>query len=235
MQNAQEKTKSMSAHAFRGKFTQFELTQKLLQNLNKFKLTPTAKLVLMYLSSCYNPKHGEMFPKQRTIADKLGVSEASVIRAVSELHKEGLIISERKYINRYVFTSKFLSSLGISGDNMQGENSQNKSRETCKMTPACIEQTNKQINKPTGVEDFKILKEYAIKHNAKNIHAYINSLKKSGSDKQIISDYKRAQANNKAMLELARQTRENLEQARIESAKCQLDKTFFENVRKRLL
>ena len=154
--------------------TQFELTQKLLQNLNTFKLTPTAKLVLLYLSSCYNPKHGEMFPKQKTIAEKLGVSEASVIRAVSELHKEGLIISERKYTNRYKYTARFLSSLGISNNKMQVENSQNEIKETCKMQPQLIDQTKEPINELTSVDDYKILKDYAIKHNAKNNNEYIN-------------------------------------------------------------
>lgn len=229
MQNTQKSMKTMSGHGF----TQFELTQKLLQNLNNFKLTPTAKLVLMYLSSCYNPKHGEMFPKQKTIADKLGVSEASVIRAISELHKEGLVISERKYTNRYKYTSKFLSSLGIlDNNNMQVENSQNEIKETCKMTGHDIEQTKEQINEPTNVDDFKILKEYAVKHSAKNVNAYINFLKKSGSDKQIITDYKRARANNKAMLESAKKTREDLEFAR---ANCAVvSDTFFDDVRKKL-
>lgn len=136
--------------------SQFELTQKLLQNLNNFKLTPTAKLVLMYLSSCYNPKHAEMFPKQRTIADKIGVSEASVIRAVSELHKEGLIFSERKYTNRYVFTSKFLTSLGILNNKMQVDNSQNESKETCKLQALLIEQKREQNKKQ------KVYKNYSI-------------------------------------------------------------------------
>ena len=127
--------------------SQFELTQKLLQNLYKFKLTPTAKMVLMYLSSCYNPKHIEMFPKQRTIADKLGISESSVIRAISELHLEGLIISERKYTNRYKYTSKFLISLGISNNKMQVENSQNESKETCNLQPVLIEPKREQNKK----------------------------------------------------------------------------------------
>lgn len=244
MQNTQKSMKTMSEHGFRGKLTQFELTTKLLQNLNKFKLTPTAKLVLMYLSSCYNPKHGEMFPKQRTIADKLGVSEASIIRAVSELHKEGLIISERKYTNRYVFTSKFLSSLGISDDNMQGENSQNESRETCKMIPAYIEQI-KETNKPTkrsvqksdidlveNVEDFKILKEYAIRHNGKNIPAYINYLKSKGIDKQIITEYKQAQRKAQRMKDAIKQNIKDLEFAR--EHRAVVDKNYFANIRNQL-
>lgn len=211
--------------------TQFELTQKLLQNLNTFKLTPTAKLVLLYLSSCYNPKHGEMFPKQKTIADKLGVSEASVIRAICELHKEGLIISERKYTNRYKYTARFLSSLGILNNKMQVEDSQNEIKETCKMQPTLIE-PKKETNKPTNVDDYKILKDYAVKHNAKNINAYINTLKKSGSDKQIIKDYKKSAANNKAMLEVAKQNQKDLEFARQNA--WQVPEGYFEKIRNQI-
>lgn len=134
--------------------SQFELTQKLLQNLYKFRLTPTAKLVLLYLSSCYNPKHAEMFPKQRTIADKLGVSEASVIRAICELHKEGLIISERKYTNRYKYTSKFLTSLGILDNKMQVENSQNESKGTCNLQPVLIEPKREQNKKQNSYKNY---------------------------------------------------------------------------------
>ena len=146
----QNTAKTMSGHGF----TQFELTQKLLQNLYKFKLTPTAKMVLMYLSSCYNPKHAEMFPKQRTIADKLGISEASVIRAICELHKEGLIISERKYTNRYKYTPKFLTSLGILNNKMQVENSQNESKETCNLQPVLIEPKKEQYKKQNYYKNY---------------------------------------------------------------------------------
>ncbi len=90
-------------------FTQFDLSKKVLNNLNNYNLKPTAKLVLLYLCDCYNPKHGEMFPKQSTIAEKLGISEVSVTRAVQELHKEGLLISERKYTNKYKFTSRIVA------------------------------------------------------------------------------------------------------------------------------
>lgn len=211
--------------------SQFELTQKLLQNLNNFKLTPTAKLVLMYLSSCYNPKHGEMFPKQRTIADKLGISEASVIRAVCELHKEGLIISERKYTNRYKYTSKFLISLGILDNKMQVDKPQNEIKQTCKMRPQLIEQ-KKETNNTTKVDDFKILKDYAIKHNAKNIHAYINYLKSSGSDKQIIKDYKQAKANRDYMLQAAKQVQRELQQAKENT--CVVPNGWFDRIREQI-
>lgn len=216
--------KSMTEHAF----TQFELTQKLLQNLNNFDLTPTAKLVLMYLSSCYNPKHGEMFPKQRTIADKIGVSEASVIRAISELHKEGLILSERKYTNRYIFTSKFLTSLEILTNKMQVDNSQNGSKQTCKLQPSLIEQKIK-TNKTTNVDDFKILKDYA-KIRAKNIPAYINYLKNNGFDKQIISDYKQAQRRSEQLKNSTKKHIKNLEYA--EQHRAIVPQGWFKEMRK---
>lgn len=188
MQNTQKSMKTMSGHGF----TQFELTQSLLQNLNKFKLTPTAKLVLMYLSSCYNPKKADIFPKQKTIAIKLGVSEASVIRAVCELHKGGLIISERKYTNRYKFTSYFLTSLGILDNNMQVENSQNEIKETCKMQPVYMEQKKEQEN--NNEEEDKILLK-AIEHKTwiKNKVAYINTIKRNGGASAIISEMQKAE------------------------------------------
>lgn len=170
-------------------FSQFDLTQKVLQNLNKFDLTPTAKLVLLYLSGCYNPKHSDIFPKQKTIAEKTGVSEASVIRAVCELHKGGLIISERKYTNRYKFTQYFLTSLGILNNNLQVVNSQNEIKETCKMQPVYIEQKREQ--KKNNEEE--ILINYAKQRNAQNIRAYITTLKNNGSAGKIINDFKAKQ------------------------------------------
>ena len=104
-------------HARHG-FSQFELSKRVLNNLYKYDLKPIAKLVLLYLCDCYNPEHGKMFPKQSTIAKKLGVSEVSVTRAIQELHKEGLIISERKYMNSYRLGQKIVCELA--------ENEQNK-------------------------------------------------------------------------------------------------------------
>ena len=40
------------------------------------------------------------------------------------------------------------------------------------------------------MEDFKILKEYAEKMGARNVKAYINTLKNNGSAVKIIADYK---------------------------------------------
>jgi ATP-dependent RNA circularization protein (DNA/RNA ligase family) len=114
---------------------------------------------------------------------------------------------------------------------MQVANSQNEIKETCKMQTTLIEQKN-ETNKPTNVDDYKILKDYAVKHNAKNINAYINTLKKSGSDKQIIKDYKKSAANNKAMLEAAEQNIKDLEYAK--QNMWHPSKDYFEQIRQKL-
>ena len=158
----------------------------------------------MYLAGCYNPKHADVFPKQKTIADKMGISEASVIRAIQELHKEGLIISERKYTNRYKFTSRILNLGAMDEDlpqsnNMQVENSQNEISETCNLQPACIEQEKEQVKNNSddsfnNIEEYKILKNYAEQKGARNISAYIKALKANGSADRIIKQEKEKKA-----------------------------------------
>ena len=202
--------KKHAGHAFTG----FELSKKTLNNLSQFNLKPIAKLVLLYLCDCYNPKHGEMFPKQSTIAAKLGVSEASVIRAIQELHKEGLIISERKYTNRYKFTSRIVSERSqIEDFDLQEETSQNNSLETCKLTAHDKEKITGK-NKTTNVDEFKILKEYAQRFGAKNIPAYINGLRKRGAVEKIIADHKELQASEKWHKERTEETFKNIREVK---------------------
>lgn len=209
-------------HAQHG-FSQFTLTQYLLNNLQQFKLTPTAKLVLLELSSFYNPKKADMFPKQKTLAKKIGISEASVIRAIQELHKEGLIISERKYTNRYKFTSRILNLGGMvegfsEANKMQVENSQNATSKTCNLQAPYIEQKKEQKKEQTEVikggnvysfqSNDSILEEYAIKHGARNIKAYVNTLKSSGSAAKIISDHKKQKKVTQMALTSIQETQE---------------------------
>ena len=201
-------------HAVHG-FSQIKLTNWLLNNLSQFNLKPTTKLVLLYLSGCYNPKHADVFPKQKTIALQMGISERSVISAIQELHKEGLVISERKYTNRYKFTSRILNLGGMVEDlfepeEIAEEKCKNYSKETEKFAPPCNrtireqekEQTVSKKSSPVEekdrggnvyliqCEEDRILEEYAIKHGARNVKAYINTLKSSGSAKKIIREYK---------------------------------------------
>ena len=176
--------------------TQFELVNYLLQNLYKWNLKPIEQLVLLQLAYHYNPTNKFVFPKQKTIAHKINVSERSVIRATQSLVKVGLILVECNLSNKYAFASKLTAELSqnekfFEPDTVSSDNDKISST-TDKMSYPLIEQTKEPINEPTSVDDFKILKDYAVKHNAKNINAYINTLKKSGSDKQIIKEYKQA-------------------------------------------
>jgi hypothetical protein len=90
-----------------------------------------------------------------------------------------------------------------------------------------------EIKKPLKVEDFKILKEYAQKHNAKNVNAYINTLKRNGSAKKIIAEYKRIKANSQTMLNNTQKVIEELEYARMNA--CTVPEGFFDNVRKNII
>ncbi|MEI8390787.1 MAG: helix-turn-helix domain-containing protein [bacterium] len=99
--------------------TQFKLSKITLQSLSKFNISPTAKLVLLYLIDCYNPAKVYMFPKQETIADKLGISLSSVKRAIKELAKANVIIIELKFSNRYNLTQTFFDLLNLTPDTAQ--------------------------------------------------------------------------------------------------------------------
>ena len=178
---------------------QVELTNYLLNNLQQFKLTPTAKLVLLYLSGCYNPKNADVFPKQKTIAEKMGISEASVIRAIAELHKEGLIISERKYTNRYRFTSRLVTECPkvdfFEADKMQDANLQNERTETCNLQAPIHEQLNEQLKEQSdglksskiSLADFEKLKNYATSKGAKNPVAYAKKIIENGNTQEILN------------------------------------------------
>lgn len=204
----QNLSQSMKKHAGHG-LTGFELSKKVLNNLSQYNLKPIAKLVLLYLCDCYNPKHGEMFPKQNTIAEKLGVSEVSVIRAIQELHKEGLVISERKYINRYKFTSKIVSEIPqIEDKKMIVETYQN-DKEPIKMISHKHEQIKEQ-NKTTNVDDFKILKNYAEQRGAKNISKYIAALRNNGSADKILADFKAKEAADRYYRNQAEETKRKI-------------------------
>ena len=225
--------KTAKKHVGHG-ISQFDLTQNLINNLQQFDLSPSAKLVLIYLSTCYNPKHADIFPKQSTIAEKLGLSEASVIRAISEAHKQGLIISERKYTNRYKITSKFLNLCGLfkQTNKMQDENLQIETKETCKLQPSLIEPKREQKNEPLKVEDYKILKAYAIRYGAKNVQKYINKLISSGSAKEIIEDEKKIKRKAEFMCNETKRIQREMEALKDVP---QVDVNFFANVRKNLI
>lgn len=215
--------------------SQFELSKKILNNLSQFKISPSAKLVLLYLADCYNPKNSKMFPKQKTIAAKLGISERSVIRAISELREGGLILIESNLSNRYVFGAKIglfdtVEQKNFSSAKLSSQND-NLSSQNDKMSSSYIEQ-KKELNKKTNIDDYKILKEYAISKGAKNIPAYINSLVRSGAAKQIIKELKISVNNRKYMEKAIIENSQNLEYAKNHRISEEAFNEFSQKMRK---
>ena len=159
---------------------------------------------MLELSLFYNPKHADIFPKQKTIALKANCSERSVIRAVQSFIKGGLIMVECKYTNRYKFTQKLLNLCGLVKDFKQGDNlsyseCQNVIKEGDNLShhEQSIEQKKnnkvvvlKNSEKSETISDEEILRQYAEKHAKSNIQGYINSLKIKGVAADIIRQYR---------------------------------------------
>lgn len=93
-------------------FTQFELSKLIISTkfLSKNKLSPSARLVLIVLTSHYP----NIYPSLKTIQEESGIaSKTSVISSLKELSKAGFIFYETKNVNHYKFTQYFFESLDI--------------------------------------------------------------------------------------------------------------------------
>lgn len=91
----------------------YDLTTNLIRGgLSKLKLNANARMVLLYLASCYNEKNGIVFPRVKTMAEALDISERGVIRALQELTEKNCIIRSKKghNTNIYALTQKVLCS-----------------------------------------------------------------------------------------------------------------------------
>lgn len=199
--------------------TQFEITSNLLRNLYKFDLTPVTKLVLLELTTHLNEsKNGSVvFPSVGYIAEVLGIGLTAAKKAINDLIKEGLIIKSKRdkvkgNYNKYLLTKKV--------QNLTSEPSENDSFKKTKSDLFMI--TNKHEQKKeqtlTGGNvyfgDDKILADYAIKHNARNVQAYINTLKSSGSAKKIISESKKKRNYTQIALRSIEETQNLIKQYR---------------------
>lgn len=176
--------------------SQFQITSDLLRNLYKFNLTPVTKLVLLELTTHLNEnKNGSVvFPSVGYIAEVLGIGLTAAKKAINDLIKEGLIIKSKRdkikgNYNKYLLTPKVR--------NLTSEPSENeffkKSECDLFMITNKHEHDKQQTCKGGNVYfgDDKILADYALKHNARNVQAYIKTLKSSGSAKKIISESKK--------------------------------------------
>lgn len=188
----------MGSAAKREKTTKsgFDLTTELLRGgLSEFDLNANTKLVLLYLAACYNVKKGKVFPKIKTIADSVGISEIGAKRAIAELLNAGLILKAKKGDNRneYVITNKVLRYQNDTSEK------QDDTFEGIKMILPCIEVKKEEIKKQ------QLKKEVAVAENIpdiirknkdiKNPAAYWRSL--DGNAKQGYIDKENAIKRNR--------------------------------------
>lgn len=178
--------------------TQFELSKNVLHNLKHFDLTPTGKLVLLVLVDCYNPENkAVVFPSMEFIADMAGIGLTATKQAIKDLINTGCIIKSKRGKIRGNY-NKYLLTLKVR--NLTSEQSENEFLKQSESDRFYIEQ-KKEIKKRTNVveeiRDAQILAEYAEKHGATNIKAYVNSLKISGAAAKIIEQYREKEGVSK--------------------------------------
>jgi hypothetical protein len=140
--------------------TQFELSKQLLENLHKWNLSPTAKLVLMMLSSSYNPNKVDFYPAQQTIADKLGIGISSVKRAIKEMSLQGIVLYETKKFNRYKFTPKFFTTFNLIPGNVQNETLIGVKMDMKQITEKRSNNNNFSNNNTSSLNDYKQRRSY---------------------------------------------------------------------------
>lgn len=114
---------TMKKHATHG-ISAFELTQKTLRNLNKFNLTPVAKLVLLELTTHLNEtvNGSVVFPSMEYISNILGVGLTATKKAIKDLINEGLLIKSKRSkvngnYNKYLLTPKVRNSTSEQSEN----------------------------------------------------------------------------------------------------------------------
>lgn len=190
-----EKLKKKSEQAF----TQFELSKIVLNNLKHFDLTPTGKLVLLFLVDCYNPDNGDVvFPSIEFIADKIGIGLTATKQAIKDLILTGCIIKSKRgkirgNYNKYLLTLKVRNLTAEQSENELFKQSDSDRFHKEQKIRTKNQQTNKVVkfNKSDkNITDTQILEKYATEHKATNILAYINSLKISGAAANIIKQYR---------------------------------------------
>lgn len=106
------------------KINGFNLAQRLYTCgiASAFELNPTQLLVLIGLSSHFNPDKSVVFPSQGYLAKKLNISERSVVRAINELVKKRLIVKSKNGNNNlYAFTSIFFDAVNMSETQRQSD------------------------------------------------------------------------------------------------------------------
>lgn len=212
--------------------TQFELSKDVLMNqLKNYKLSSTGKLVLLYLTACFNPNNGNVvFPKLQTIADSLGIGLTATKSAISDLINEGLVIKTKQNkagnSNKYLLTGKVTGNGGKNRTFKQPKSELLKGQNptiSCKRTN---KRTKKSSNREEGnkkpsytEEELKIIKEYvSSRSDIKDKIAYYNKiiscdctfiLKKYAQEKAVKMQAEREIQRTQEYLKELRENRKN--------------------------
>ena len=191
-------------------FSQFELTTKIVKNLNKYDITPTAKLVLILLTTHFNEeKNGAVvFPSMPYISETLGISLTATKQAIKDLVNQGLILqSKREKIkgnyNKYILTQKVHISTVEQAENVSFKKTESD------LSFIGTNKKNEINNKDVDKKDEKYLLQYAEKRGVKNKVAYINAIKKNGGASEIINEYKQIETKKRIMEQTTKTIIEN--------------------------
>lgn len=158
--------------------TSYKLRDILLDNFYKFefKLSLSAKLTLLALAKCYNPKNKYVYPKQSTIGKKLGIGRTTIVKAIKELEKNSIISKIKKFTNLYEINIRLiLELLQIDTNDVQ------------KMNIECSK------NEHPNITDKEYIKEQQVKKNfSSNDSPAVKKTKeliRSYKDSELKSDY----------------------------------------------
>lgn len=217
MEETQKSPKSMTGHAF----TQFDLTTRIVKNLKQFNLTPTAKLVLLELSTHYNEeKNGAVvFPSMPYIAECLGIGLTATKQAIKDLINEGLVIKSKRdkingNYNKYILTLKVQNTTSQPSENELLKQSDSdlsmirtNNHEKIKQQTQNVVSLNPVFSNdfvPKTAQNSREFDEILLKHvrtlkGIKNDNAYMNWLKKTGQAKQIVNDILEGERQSRAM------------------------------------
>lgn len=233
---------TMKKHAVHG-ISAFELTQKTLRNLNKFNLTPVAKLVLLELTTHLNEtvNGSVVFPSMEYISNILGVGLTATKKAIKDLINEGLLIKSKRSkvngnYNKYLLTPKVQNPTSEQSENelLKQSNSDrfmitnNKEQNKKQTTKDVVVLKTIQSNKTITLEDVP----ESIKRNdkIKDKCAYWASL--SEEVKKSYLQKKTKTVSNNAML---RKTQEVIKDVEFTKANCAPPTQAFLELRKKLM
>jgi len=171
--------------------TQFNLSKAFTFSkiFSKVELTPSARIIIRHLADYYNPGKKYIFPSIKELAEVSGYSERSVISAIDELNKAGLLfIAKKNHRSNYYFSNKLFELLGFTEPEKNDNERENISNERENISRPYIEQ------KRRTKEEQKVFKNSFNLNNKQGI-SYCSANKP-------LEDLRKAKENRKSPLDM---------------------------------